>query len=171
MANTRSALALSRRTFVVGASFAPAFLLAGRHVWADATEGLASSPLVYLTPLKSNGEESRCKAEIWFAYDGSDLFVVTEPDAWRARAVDQGLTRARIWVGDFGVWTRSDGAFRQAPELMATGSLEYGPDVHAQILEIMGEKYADTGWRRFGEPFRTGLADGSRVMIRYAFDG
>ena len=171
MANTRTLPALSRRTFVVGASIAPAFLLAGRHIWADAPEGLASSPLVYLTPLKSNGEESRCKAEIWFAYDGSDIFVVTEPDRWRARAVDQGLTRARIWVGDFGVWTRSDGAFRQAPELMATGSIETAADIHAKILGIMGEKYADTGWSRFGEPFRTGLADGSRVMIRYAFDG
>lgn len=167
----RPQFALSRRSFVVGASLAPAALLGGRLLWADAADGLANSPLVYLTPLKSDGEESRCKAEIWFAYDGSDIFVVTEPDRWRARAVDQGLTRARIWVGDFGVWTRSNGAFRQAPELMATASIETGADVHAQILAIMGEKYADTGWARFGEPFRTGLADGSRVMIRYAFDG
>ncbi len=168
---SRPPFTLSRRSFVVGASLAPAALLGGRFLWADAADGLSNSPLVYLTPLQSNGEESRCKAEIWFAYDGSDIFVVTGPDRWRARAVDQGLTRARIWVGDFGVWTQSDGAFRQAPELMATGSIETAADVHAQILEIMGEKYADTGWSRFGEPFRTGLADGSRVMIRYAFDG
>ncbi len=167
----RSPVALSRRSFVIGASLAPAFLLAGRHTWADASDGLASSPLVYLTPLKSNGEESRCKAEIWFGYDGSDIFVVTPPDAWRTRAVEQGLTRTRIWVGDFGVWTRSDGAFRQAPELMATASIETAADAHARVLATMGEKYADTGWNRWGERFRKGLADGSRVMIRYAFDG
>ena len=171
MANTRSSVAISRRTFVVGASLAPAFLLAGRNGWADAAEGLSSSPLVYLTPLQSNGEESRCKAEIWFGYDASDIFVVTPPDAWRAQAVQQGLTRTRIWVGDYGVWTRSNGAFRQAPELMATASIETSGDVHTRILATMGDKYADTGWTRWGDEFRAGLVDGSRVMIRYAFDG
>ena len=82
----------------------------------------------------------------------------------------QGLARARIWVGDFGVWTEADGAFRDAPEYMATAAIETDAAVHAGILESMGSKYADTGWSRWGPRFQEGLVDGSRVMIRYALD-
>ena len=160
---------ITRRTLVVGTALAPAFLVAGR-VFADTTTALGSSKLVYLTPLKSDGEESRCKAEIWFAYHGGDIYVVTPPDAWRAEAVGRGLTRARLWVGEFGIWTRANDAFREAPELMATSSLETNKDVQAEVLENMGAKYADDGWSRWGEEFRKGLADGGRVMIRYVVD-
>lgn len=164
----------SRRTILAGISLAPALPLLTRAAWASeaaiASDKLRTSRLVYLTPIKSNGEESRCKAEIWFAHDAGNVYVVTPPDAWRAQAVRQGLTRARIWVGDFGVWTRSGGAFRDAPEFMATAAIETDAAVHASILEVMGGKYADSGWSRWGPRFEKGLADGSRVMIRYALD-
>ena len=166
---------IARRTILAGISLAPAFPLLTRAVWAGegatAADGLDSSRLVYLTPIKSNGEESRCKAEIWFAHDAGHVYVVTPPDAWRAKAVRQGLVRARLWVGDFGVWTRSNGAFRQAPEHMATATIEEDASVHARILEAMGGKYAATGWSNWGPRFLKGLVDGSRVMIRYALDG
>ena len=164
----------TRRTILAGISLAPAIPLLTRAAWAGEVatpeDKLETSRLVYLTPIKSNGEESRCKAEIWFAHDAGNVYVVTPPDAWRAQAVRQGLTRARIWVGDFGVWTQADGAFRDAPEFMATASIETDAAVHARILETMGGKYADTGWSRWGPRFHEGLVDGSRVMIRYALD-
>ena len=165
---------ITRRTILAGIALAPAFPLLTRAAWAGeeatASNALDSSPLVYLTPIKSNGDESRCKAEIWFAHDAGHDYVVTPPDAWRTEAVGRGLVRARLWVGDFGVWTRSDGAFREAPEFMATASIEKDAAVHARILETMGSKYAATGWSNWGPRFQKGLVDGSRVMIRYALD-
>ena len=161
---------ITRRTLVAGAALAPIALWT-RAALANASSALETSKLVYLTPIKGDGEESSCKAEIWFGYHGGDIYVVTPPDAWRAEAVSRGLTRARLWVGEFGVWTRSNDAFRAAPELMATGSLETDAEVHAAVLESMGVKYADDGWSRWGERFREGLADGGRVMIRYVVDG
>ena len=162
----------TRRIILAGISLAPAVPLLTRAARAGepatAADKLRTSRLVYLTPIKSDGEESQCKAEIWFVHDAGNVYVVTPPDAWRAEAVRQGLTRARIWVGDFGVWTQSDGAFRDAPEFMATASIETDAAVHAGILEVMGSKYADTGWSRWGPRFQEGLVDGSRVMIRYA---
>ena len=160
---------INRRILVAGTALAP-FALWMRQAFANAASALETSKLIYLTPIKSDGEESRCKAEIWFCYHGGDIYVVTPPDTWRAEAVKRGLTQVKLWVGEFGVWTRSDDAFRQAPELMATGALETDRDIQADVLDLMGVKYADDGWSRWGERFRTGLADGGRVMIRYAVD-
>ena len=39
-------------------------------------------------------------------------------------------------------------------------------DIQSSVLEIMGTKYSGE-WRTWGPRFRNGLADGSRVMIRY----
>ena len=160
----------TRRTFVVGAALAPVALLA-RPLLASASAALETSKLIYLTPIKTDGEESRCKGEIWFAYHGGHVYVVTPSDAWRAEAIGRGLTRARIWVGEFGVWTRANGAFRDAPEVMATAALETNAETQSAVLESLGAKYGEAGWNTWGERFRKGLADGSRVMIRYALDG
>lgn len=159
---------LTRRVLVAGTALMPLALLArpGRAQPA----ALRSSKLVYLTPIKRNGEESRCKAEIWFAYHDGAVFVVTPADAWRAEAIGRGLTRARLWVGEFGVWTRAEGAFRSAPELMATAALETNAETQAKVLAAMAEKYTGDGWGNWGPRFEKGLADGSRVMLRYALD-
>ena len=157
---------ITRRTFVVGAGAIPALSLIGRPINGDALE---QSKLIYVTPLKSDGEESRCKGEVWFAYDGESVFVVTPPATWRARAVRRGLTRARMWVGEFGQWKRAGNAFRRAPELLATGVLETNAEAHARVLEIMAGKYARE-WPTWGPRFKRGLEDGSRVMIRYAIE-
>lgn len=159
---------VKRRTLLVGTAVAP-FVGLGRGATAQAAAPLDASKLVYITPLKRNGEESRCKAEIWFAHVDGDVFVVTAADAWRAQAVGRGLDRARLWVGEFGVWHDADGAFRNAPELMATAALETNGETQGRVLATMGGKYGD-GWSRWGPRFEKGLADGSRVMIRYAID-
>ena len=127
---------------------------------------LTTSDLVYLTPIKSNGQESTCHAEVWFAFDGVDLLLCTAHDTWRAQALAQGLNSARLWVGEFGTWTRSEGKFREAPELMATGTVVSDPAAIEHGLERLGAKYR-VQWAVWGPRFRSGLADGSRVMLRY----
>ena len=160
---------IRRRTLILGTVAAPAVLLAARSM-ADAATALATSKLVYLTPLKSNGEESHCKAEVWFAYRQGDVFVVTQANAWRAEAVRQGLTRARLWVGEFGIWDDANGAFRQAPERLATASLITDSALRTSVLAAMQDKYAEDGWAAWGPRFHNGLENGERVMIRYAID-
>lgn len=127
---------------------------------------LVESDLVYLTPLKANGSPSTCHGEVWFAYDGADVIVVTASDTWRARAVKKGIDRARLWVGEFGVWTESEGRFRTAPQTDAIASIDANPESHTTALDLFGDKYT-MEWIVWGSRFKAGLADGSRVMIRY----
>jgi hypothetical protein len=161
-----------REALKLGAGAACAALLPWQARGAEGSgnglqAGMAESDLVYVTPLRGNGSESRCQAEVWFVADGGDAVVVTATDAWRARAVAQGLDRARLWVGDVGVWTDSDGAYRQLPSTLASASMITEPAEHARLLEVFGDKYS-LEWIIWGPRFRNGLEEGSRVMIRYA---
>ncbi len=133
---------------------------------ADTLKALTDSDVVYLTPLKRSGAESTCKAEIWFVEDNGAIYLVTSASAWRARAIGKGLTRARIWVGEFGTWTDAKDAFRAAPTFEADGSVVATTEDQGHVLAIMGEKYR-ASWLVWGPRFRNGLADGSRVMLRY----
>jgi hypothetical protein len=130
-------------------------------------KSLGGSQTIYITPLKKGGAESKCHAEVWFTYDGTDIFVVTSSKAWRARAISLGLTQARMWVGEFGVWQRATEAFRKAPELTATGAQVTDAAVQTQVLDRFGSKYK-AEWSSYGPKFRNGLKDGSRVMLRYS---
>jgi hypothetical protein len=134
---------------------------------AATVQALQDSDLVYITPLKRDGSESRCHAEVWFAYDGHDLFVVTASTAWRRRAIAEGLKQARLWVGEYGNWQKSDGKYRQAPELTAVGANVEDTAEQTRVLELMGKKY-HLEWIVWGPRFKNGLADGSRVMLRYS---
>lgn len=133
---------------------------------AALAKALAESDTIYLTPLKADGAESRCQAEVWFVSDDADLCVVTAVGAWRARAVRAGWRRARIWVGDLGVWTRTEGRYRNLPMLEASGDFIADVEEQARVLELFGSKYP-VSWVLWGPRFRNGLADGSRVMLRY----
>jgi hypothetical protein len=124
-----------------------------------------SSELIYLTPLLSGGRESRCQAEVWFVHVAGDFYVVTAEDAWRARAVKAGIDGARIWVGDVGVWS-SDARYKSLPMLTATGSMVSDGNVHAEVLDHFGRKYPRE-WSTWGPRFTKGLADGSRVLLKY----
>ncbi len=129
---------------------------------------IETSTLNYITPIKSDGKESSCHAEVWFYADGADLLVVTKQELWRSQAVKRGLDRARIWVGDHGVWKRSNDAFRNAPSFLA--QVEHiSSDAKAveRTLKAMGPKYAADEWSTYGPLFKQGLADGSRVLLRY----
>ncbi len=129
-------------------------------------ESISASDLIYITPIRSDGRESRCQAEIWFVPDGPDMYVVTAYDAWRAEAVKKGLTQARIWVGDVGNWGRSKGKYKSLPQIEATASGITATETQEKILKGYGKKYP-ASWLVYESRFRNGLADGSRVMLRY----
>ena len=129
-------------------------------------DALEKSPLIYVCPLKKDGKEGTCHAEAWFVRDGADAIIVTAQDRWKARAVSGGLDRARLWVGDFGVWKDAGGKFKDAPTFDAKAAFVKDPATQARILEAYGKKYP-AEWGKWGPRFHDGLADGSRVMIRY----
>jgi hypothetical protein len=166
---------VSRRTFLRASTAAAAALLlpAGRlaadedFALPEATRAaLERSPLVYLSPLRSDGAESTCHGEVWFVLDGADLLVVTAADRWKALAVGRGLDRARFWVGDFGRWKRSRGRYKTGPSFLAKARFEADASVAERALAAFGEKYPDE-WGKWEPRFRKGLADGSRALIRY----
>ena len=167
---------IDRRNFV-GASLG--FLLwpfAGA-VWAEKSSplspavlrALSESPYVYVSPLRSDGEESRCHGEVWFGWIDGAVVVNTGSDRWKARSVRRGLDRARIWVGDFGSWKRLLGKsedFRRGPCFDA--GAEFVGDVRTldRLLALYEKKYpAEIG--EWSDRMRNGFADGSRVLIRY----
>ena len=135
---------------------------------SDVTALLERSGFVYVSPLKRDGSESRCHAEVWFVGDGDSALVVTSAKAWRAQAIGKGLSRARVWVGDHGVWDPSgkERAFQAAPSFVAEAALEKAQSAHDHALALFGSKYTRE-WGSWGPRFQKGLADGSRVLIRY----
>ena len=157
---------VTRRRIVLGASLAPILPLFG-NVVDSKKEALSNSRLIYLTPIKSDGNESKCKGEVWFSFDGnSHVHVVTQYAAWRANAIRQGLTSARIWIGEYGLWRDAGDSYRSAPELMLEGAIETDLVAQDEVLARMGGKYTDE-WGVWGPRFREGLLDDSRVMLRY----
>jgi len=160
---------MQRRRFVQGAALLALAPVLGAHASVpEATLAkLKESSLVYLTPLRSNGAESRCHSEIWFQEHDGDIYLVTSSDAWRARAIKSGLTRARIWVGEFGQWQEGTDTFRSAPMIEASGSVVTDAAVQDTVLGLMGEKYR-SGWLVWGPRFRNGINEGTRVMLKYS---
>ncbi len=144
----------------------PAGLMASQAGADNLKKAMAESSLIYLTPIQSNGQESRCQSEVWFTYDGDDLYVCTTVKTWRARAVARGLDRARIWVGDLGEWKGTGGKYRALPQIEAQVSVVSDKGQERQALEMFGDKYS-LQWVLWGPRFRKGLADGSRIMLRY----
>jgi hypothetical protein len=130
---------------------------------------LESSPYVYVSPLKRDGGESRCHAEVWFAWLDGGVVLITSSESWKARALARGLARARIWVGDHG---RRKGlnagseAFRSAPHFEARASVKRDPALLERLLAAYDAKYPEEigRWR---ERMRRGFRDGSRVLLRY----
>ncbi len=169
----RSSTGLSRRRFLelAGSGLALATLWP-RSAHADDTgigeahrKALATSPLVYVSPLLKGGAESTCHGEVWFVPDGDDLLVVTDATRWKATSIEKGLDRARLWIGDHGLWKKSGGAFKASPQLDAKARID--TESHEIALEKFGAKYPDA-WGNWGPKFKSGLADKSRVLIRYS---
>jgi hypothetical protein len=169
---------IDRRDFVLGLAAGALLAVApSRRIWAAADPvlgaatrtALEESPYVYVSPLKSDGQESRCHAEVWFAWIDGAVVMTVSTDGWKSRAVARGLDRARIWVGDYG---RRKGlnslstAFRKAPHFDARAERLWDPALLEALLERYGTKYPEEigSWR---DRMRRGNADRSRVLMRY----
>lgn len=159
-------LILNRRHFLKSAAAVSAASVIAPASADPIAEGLKSSDLVYLSPIKSNGQESACQAEIWFVYDGADIFVCTGTESWRAKAPTMGLNMTKFWVGDLGQWKNTNGDYKNLPSMMAKASLEPDPAEHERILDLFAKKYP-LSWVIWGPRFRKGLKNGKRTMLRY----
>jgi hypothetical protein len=168
---TRSARAsegLDRRGFLYG-SLALLVAPAAFARAAELEQALETSGLVYISPLRSDGSESTCHGEVWFGWIDGAVVINTSTKTWKARALERGLDRARIWVGDHGPWKRLLGrneAFRKAPSFEARAERLKDEATLDRLLATYDEKYPGeiARWR---ERMRNGYVDGSRILIRY----
>ncbi len=127
------------------------------------------SPYVYVCPLLADGAESTCHGEVWFGWIDGSAVVITAATSWKARGLERGLTRARLWVGDYGRWKQLMGRndkFREAPSCVARVERVSDRSYIDNLLASYEKKYPKeiANWR---EPMRNGALDGSRVLIRY----
>lgn len=166
---------LTRRDFVLGGALAVGTLAlwprraaaAPGYALPEATrQALASSPLVYVSPLRRSGAESRCHGEVWFCVDEGAVLIATASDRWKARAVRSGHDRARLWVGDFGSVQSAGDRYRKAPTFVARAELVPERPVFDRLMAAFGQRYAKE-WGKWEPRFAQGYADGSRVVIRY----
>ncbi len=120
---------------------------------ANVKTELANSKYVYIATTHKDGKLGK-PAEIWFLYHNGAVYVASPPTTWRVRRIKAGRTQAKISVG------KPDG-----PSFMAAGAIVNEPDVYPILFDTYAKKYPD-GWKSFEDKFRTGLKDGSRVLIK-----
>ncbi|MYD46094.1 MAG: hypothetical protein F4W92_07060 [Gammaproteobacteria bacterium] len=127
-------------------------------------EELKTAKLIYLTPIKTDGEESKCQGEVWYVYLDSKIYVTTATDAWRAEAIRKDLPDARIWIGDYGVWTSAKEKYKEGPELMIEGAIFDDEDKLPEILKAFTDKY---GTGRYPRVFKEEIEEEKRVVLEY----
>jgi hypothetical protein len=145
------------RALAVGAMLAvimPSAPVAAGTLTSETEAALRTSPYAYIATQRKDGTFGT-PAEIWFMYRDGAVWVASPPATWRAKRIHAGRPAARIAVG------RRDG-----PSFRAIGSIVKDPAMYTALCDAYAEKYKD-GWARWAERFRTGLADGSRVLIKY----
>jgi hypothetical protein len=131
-------------------------------------EELESNLYVYVSPLRSDGNESQCHAEVWYFWDAQTRSVVlaTGSETWKAKAVERGLDRARLWVGDYRPQKGPEGPFRERPGFLARAVRERDRAIFDRLLEGFAGRYP-AEWDKWKPRFEKGYSDGSRVVIRY----
>lgn len=134
------------------------------------TQYLTESEFAYVSPLRSNGQESACHGEVWYAWLDESVVVITAKTTWKARALAGGLDSARIWVGDHGRWKgwfRNNEAFRQAPAFLANAKTDNDPALLDRLMNVYKTKYPAefTDWE---DRQRSGFRSGERIIIRYS---
>jgi hypothetical protein len=132
-------------------------------------KALEESEYAYISPLRSDGRESTCHGEVWYAWLDGAVVVNTAAKTWKSRSLKRGLDRARIWVGDHGTWKRALGRnedFRKAPNFDAKANFSRNAALLDRTLAAFDEKYSEEigEWR---DRMRDGFFDGSRLLIRY----
>jgi len=180
-ASDRSEGGIDRRTFLGGAAMLllwparglaqPAPAPAATALPAATLQLLDTSKFAYVSPLRKDGAESTCHGEVWFAWLDGSVLVNSRRGTWKVQAVEKGLDRARIWVGDHGRWKsmivgeRSE-AFRAAPHFDAHASFESDRAVNDRLIAHYEKKYAGD-FDRWREDMKTGFYSGERKLIRY----
>jgi hypothetical protein len=167
-------LNLTRRQLVQRASvsagalaLAPLVANATSYGLSDAAKkALVESPLVYISPLQSSGEESSCHGEVWYYVDGSDVIIGSENSTWKVRALDKGLDRARVWVADYGPEWRALNRYRSAPGFLAQVSVDQSQRVFDDMMQGHARRYGDE-WGKWDQRFREQYAAGTRKILRY----
>jgi hypothetical protein len=136
------------------ASIVVAGVASATELPADVRDKLASSTYVYISTQRKDGTFGK-PAEIWFMwYDGA-VWVGTPPTTWRVKRIKHHRPNAKIAVG------KPDG-----PSFDAVGSIVKDEKVAAKLFETYAKKYPDR-WPGYEEKFRTGIKDGSRVLVKY----
>jgi hypothetical protein len=135
-------------------------------------QALTHRSYVYASPLRSDGRESTCHAQLWFAWLDGAVIVSSKARSWRAQCVALGLDRARIWVGDYGSWKQpfeTNDAFRAGPSFEARASIVEDQSLIQRLLAAYEAKYPAeiSSWRG---RIQRGFQDESRVLIRYSPD-
>jgi len=131
---------------------------------------LTESEFVYVSPLRTNGSESTCHGEVWYAWFDGSVVLITAKTTWKARALTKGLATARIWVGDHGRWKgwfRNNEDFRRAPNFRATARIDNDPALLDRLMKVYLTKYPAefSDWE--GKQ-RSGFESGERIIIRYS---
>ncbi len=173
---------IDRRTFIGGAAMLllwPTRAIAQPEQPTPPLKGVAAtivklvetSNYAYVSPLRKDGAESTCHGEVWFAWLDGAVLVNTRRGTWKVKALEQGLDRARIWLGDYGRWKPGLGrerneAFRAAPHFDAIASFERDRKWNEQLIALYEKKYAGE-FDRWREDMQTGFYSGERKLIRY----
>src|SRR5215510_8971184 len=132
----------------------PTIAAQGAPLSPELQKALDSSKYVYIQSTRQDGKLSK-PAEIWFMPYNGAVWVASPPGTYRVKRIQAGQTKAKIAIG------KADG-----PSFNATGSLVQDPEVNKVMFEVYAKKYG-SGWSSYEKKFRDGLADGSRVLIKY----
>lgn len=127
---------------------------------------LEKSKLVYVSPLKSDGKESKCHGEVWYFWDRGAVVLATATKGWKTRAVKGGKSKARIWVGDFGPYSSAGEKIALAPTFLASAAVDTDSAAFERLLASYAIRYADE-WSKWKPNFESSYKDRSRTVIRY----
>lgn len=117
-------------------------------------KALDSSKYVYIQSTRKDGKLGK-PAEIWFMPYNGAVWVASPPATYRVKRIQAGQTKAKILIG------KADG-----PSFNAKGSIVKDPEVNKAMFEAYAKKYTNE-WKSYEQKFRDGLANGSRVLIKY----
>ena len=140
--------------FVVVLVAAPVIPAQGAALSPELQKALDSSKYVYIQSTRKDGKLSK-PAEIWFMPYNGAVWVASPPTTYRVKRIKAGQTTAKIAVG------KADG-----PSFNAKGSIVKDPEANKVMFETYAKKYTNE-WKSYEQKFRDGLANGSRVLIKY----
>ncbi|MGH7823497.1 MAG: hypothetical protein ACREQ9_27360 [Candidatus Binatia bacterium] len=121
----------------------------------EISSALAESEYVYIATTRKDGSLGR-PAEIWFFFHEGSVYVSSPKTTWRVRRIQDGRPAAKISVGK-----------PEGPSFSAVGEIVADASMNEPLMNAFAKKYPER-WSTWAEKFRQQLADGSRVVVRYA---